>query len=117
MRRPAALGLDLGTSGVKAVLVGIDGPVLARSDRRYALDSPHPGWAQTDPTAWETAARAAVAAVLASVDVEVRAIGLDGQMHGTVLVDEEGEPLRPAVLWPDGRAGDELAAWAGYSQV
>ncbi len=110
--RPAVLGLDLGTSGIKAVLVGADGSVLARADRGYAVDSPHPRWAETDPAQWEAAAREAVASVLAVTDVEVVAVGFDGQMHGTVLVDESGDPVRPAVLWPDGRAADELAVWA-----
>ncbi|SKB08313.1 xylulokinase [Aeromicrobium choanae] len=113
MSRPCVLGLDLGTSGVKAVLVGQDGAVLARADRGYAVDSPHPHWAETDPAQWEAAARDAVRAVLASADVEVLAVGLDGQMHGTVLVDPEGDPVRPAVLWPDGRATAELALWQG----
>lgn len=111
MTRPAVLGLDLGTSGIKAVLVGADGSVLARADRGYPLSSPRPGWAETDPAAWEAAARAAVAAVLAEADVDVQAVGLDGQMHGTVLVDDAGSPVRPAVLWADGRATDELRAW------
>lgn len=111
MSRRCVLGLDLGTSGVKAVLVATDGSVLARADRGYAVASPHPRWAETDPAQWEAAARDAVASVLADVDADVVAIGLDGQMHGTVLVDASGEPVRPAVLWPDGRAGDELARW------
>ncbi|WP_286931330.1 MULTISPECIES: xylulokinase [Aeromicrobium] len=113
MSRPCVLGLDLGTSGVKAVLVGEDGSVLARADRGYDVDSPHPHWAETDPAQWEAAARDAVSAVLASVDVEVLAVGIDGQMHGTVLVDSDGDPVRPAVLWPDGRATAELALWQG----
>lgn len=111
MTRPAVLGLDLGTSGIKAVLVAPDGTVLARADRGYALTSPRPGWAETDPVQWETAARDAVSVVLSTVDVEVVAIGLDGQMHGTVLVDAAGDAVRPAVLWPDGRASAELSAW------
>lgn len=115
MTRPAVLGLDLGTSGIKAVLVGADGTVLARADRGYGLASPRPGWAETDPAQWEAAARDAVAAVVSAADAEVVAIGLDGQMHGTVLVDPAGEPVRPAVLWPDGRAAGELSAWEGLS--
>lgn len=113
MSRPAVLGLDLGTSGVKAVLVGADGAVLARADRGYALSSPCAGWAETDPALWEAAAREAVASVLSAGDAEIRAVGLDGQMHGTVLVDNAGAPVRPAVLWADGRATEELGAWAG----
>lgn len=112
MVRRVVLGLDLGTSGVKAVLVDETGSVVARAERGYALDSPRPGWAETEPDAWERAAREAVGQVVGQVDdARVVAIGLDGQMHGTVLVDEHGEPVRPAVLWPDGRASEELAAW------
>lgn len=115
MSRSVVLGLDLGTSGVKAVLVGEDGRILARADRGYPVDSPQPGWAETDPARWEAAAREAVAEVLSAVDAEVVAVGVDGQMHGTVLVDADGEPVRPAVLWPDGRAAEELAAWRTLS--
>ncbi len=117
MAVPCVLGLDLGTSGIKVVLVGLDGSVLARVDRGYEVSSPRPGWAETDPHDWETAARDGVAAVLAAVDAEVLAVGLDGQMHGTVLVDPEGEPVRPAVLWPDARAHDELGAWRDLPRV
>uniref|UniRef100_UPI0028AA568A FGGY family carbohydrate kinase n=1 Tax=Aeromicrobium sp. TaxID=1871063 RepID=UPI0028AA568A len=93
MTRPAVLGLDLGTSGIKAVLVADDGTVLARADRGYAVGSPEPRWAETDPARWEAAARDAVAAVLAEADAHVVAVGIDGQMHGTVLVDASGEPV------------------------
>lgn len=116
-RRPrAALGIDLGTSGVKVVLVDQRGDALGRATRTYAVDAPRPGWAETDPRAWEAATRDAVAEVLAGADVELVGIGVDGQMHGTVLVDATGEPLRPAVLWPDSRATEQLTAWRGLPQ-
>lgn len=80
--------------------------------RAYPVDSPRQGWAQTAPASWERAAREAVAELVAAApDVEVVAIGLDGQMHGTVLVDEHGAPVRDAVLWPDNRAGGQLPRW------
>jgi xylulokinase len=117
MSRPCVLGLDLGTSGVKAVLVATDGSILARAERGYPVDSPRAGWAETDPARWEAAAREAVASVLASVDADVVAVGLDGQMHGTVLIDHTGMPVRPAVLWPDGRAAGELSAWQELARM
>lgn len=109
------LGLDLGTSGIKVVLVDAGGQVIARAERAYGVSSPHPGWAETDPARWEDAARAGVAEVLAVVDADVRAVGIDGQMHGTVLIDRDGQPVRPAVLWPDARAGAQLDAWTRLS--
>jgi xylulokinase len=108
----ALLGLDLGTSGVKAVLLGADGRLLAEAEAGYPVDSPHPGWAETDPPAWW---RAVVTAVRAAHDraggVDVAAVGVDGQMHGLVLTDAAGRPLRPALLWADARAVEETAAW------
>jgi xylulokinase len=108
----ALLGIDLGTSGAKAILLGIDGRLLAEAAATYPVDSPHPGWAETDPPAWW---RAVVTAARAAHDqaggVEVAAVGIDGQMHGLVLTDATGQPLRPALLWADTRAAKETAAW------
>jgi xylulokinase len=106
------LGVDLGTSGAKAVLLGADGRPLAEAVGGYPVDSPRPGWAETDPAAWW---RAVVTAVRAAREragsVDVAAVGIDGQMHGLVLVDAAGRPLRPALLWADARAVGETAAW------
>jgi xylulokinase len=108
----ALLGVDLGTSGAKAVMLGMGGGLLAEAEAGYPVDSPHPGWAETDPAAWW---RAVVAAVRAARDraggVAVAAVGIDGQMHGLVLADEAGRPLRHALLWPDARAAAEAAAF------
>lgn len=110
----AALGVDLGTSGVKVVLLDESGTVRAATSRSYPVASLQPGWAETDPVLWERAAQEAVAELLSSApDVEVAAVGIDGQMHGTVLVDDAGLPTRPAVLWPDARASELMARWAG----
>jgi len=107
-----ALGIDLGTSGVKAVLLDESGAVRAATSRDYAVSSPQPGWAETDPLLWERATRSAVAELmLAAPDAEVVAVGIDGQMHGTVLVDVHGAPVRAAVLWPDARASDQMPRW------
>ncbi|MCV7193078.1 FGGY family carbohydrate kinase [Mycolicibacterium brumae] len=106
------LGIDLGTSGLKAALLGTDGAVLAVATAEYGYESPHPGWAQIDPELWLRAARRAVGEVLdAAGPAEVLAIGVDGQMHGLVLVDADGEPVAPALLWPDNRASGLLERW------
>lgn len=116
-RREASLGIDLGTSGVKVALVDAQGTVLAGAARPFAVRSPRPGWAQTPPAHWATAARAAVAQVLSQCpDVQVMAVGIDGQMHGVVLV-RGAAPVRDAVLWPDSRADAELALWRAVPQA
>ena len=110
-RRGVSLGIDLGTSGVKCALVDAQGNALAAAARPFAVRSPHPGWAQTPPTEWAAAARAAVGDVLSQCpDVRVVAVGIDGQMHGVVLVRGTAA-VRDAVLWPDSRADAELALW------
>jgi len=99
------VGLDVGTSGVKAVAVSESGEVLARSERGYPLSTPRPGWAEQDPEDWWTAAQAA----LADLGGEPAAIGLSGQMHGLVALDEHDRVLRPAILWNDQRTAAECA--------
>jgi xylulokinase len=107
----ALLGVDLGTSGVKAILLGVDGRPLGEAAAGYPVDSPHPGWAETDPPAWWRAVVTAVRAARDQAGAQVAAVGLDGQMHGLVLTDAAGRPLRPAMLWADARAVEETAAW------
>jgi xylulokinase len=99
------VGLDVGTSGVKAVAVSRDGEVLARAERGYPLSIPRPGWAEQDPEDWWEAAQGA----LADLGVEPSSVGLSGQMHGLVLLDEDERVLRPAILWNDGRTAAECA--------
>ncbi|MEZ5193988.1 MAG: FGGY family carbohydrate kinase [Nocardioides sp.] len=104
-------GLDLGTSGLKAVLVGEDGAVAAEHEHRLAIATARPGWAEADPADWQNAATAALTALSASGPVT--AVGVTGQMHGTVLVDDAGRAVRPAVLWPDRRAAGLEPRWTG----
>ena len=100
----ALVGLDVGTTGVKALAVAPDGEVLARQEREYPLAMPHAGWAEQDPEDWRHAAEAA----LAALDVaEVAGIGLTGQMHGLVVLDADERVVRPAMLWNDQRTGAE----------
>jgi xylulokinase len=99
----ALVGLDVGTTGVKAVALSPDGDVLARAEHGYPLSTPRPGWAEQDPEDWWRAAQTA----LAELAIEPVAIGLSGQMHGLVALDEHGRILRPAILWNDQRTGAE----------
>ncbi|MDW6023440.1 xylulokinase [Mesorhizobium sp. BAC0120] len=104
----ALLGIDIGTSGCKALLIDVDGAPLASCTQTYGLSQPHPGWTEQDPQLWVNGARAAVAGVLArSPGVEIAAIGLSGQMHGLTPLDAAHQVLRPAILWNDQRNGQE----------
>ena len=100
---PTLVGLDVGTSGVKALAISASGEVLARAEREYPLSTPRPGWAEQDPDDWWRAAEAA----LAELGGEPTAIGYSGQMHGLVVQDEHGRVLRPAILWNDQRTAAE----------
>jgi xylulokinase len=102
----ALVGLDVGTTGVKALAVSPDGEVLARAERGYDLSSPQPGWSEQDPEDWWRAAQDALGALAVP---EIAGIGLAGQMHGLVVLDAEDRPLRPAILWNDQRTAAECA--------
>jgi len=99
-----AVGLDVGTSGVKALAVSGAGEVLARAEAGYGLSTPRPGWAEQDPADWWRATREALAALDAG---DVAGIGLSGQMHGLVALDAAGEVIRPAILWNDQRTAEQ----------
>lgn len=104
------LGLDLGTSSLKAALLCTDSSVVATASYGYPVDTPLPGWAEQDPQAWWQALHRAVADVLSAAAIraaEIDGIAIGGQMHGTVLLDAHGSVLRPAIIWPDERAYDE----------
>ena len=102
------LGLDVGTSGVKAILVAEDGGVVASATAPLALDTPHPGWAEQEPEAWWEASRAAIRDVLGQrPNARVAGVGISGQMHSSVFLDKGGAVIRPALLWCDGRTTAE----------
>lgn len=106
------LGADLGTSGLKLVALDVSGRVLAEAERGYPIDRPAPDRAETDVRAWRRALDEALSAVAPSLaGARVRGLGLSGQMHGAVLVDDAGRALRPALLWADSRATAELDLW------
>src|SRR4051794_36344545 len=95
-----SVGLDVGTSGVKALAVSETGEVTARAEVGYGLSTPRPGWAEQDPADWWRATEQALAALDAP---EVAGTGVSGQMHGLVALDAAGEVIRPAILWNDQR--------------
>ena len=109
------LGIDVGTSAVKAVLVDGDQKLLAEAEAPLAISRPHPLWSEQDPDAWWAATREVLAALRAAEPVAwaaVQGIGLSGQMHGAVVLDAADRPLRPAILWNDGRAQAECVVLA-----
>jgi xylulokinase len=95
------IGLDIGTSGVKGLALDDDGNVRASSEHGYPLSTPQPGWAEQDPELWWDAAQRALG------ELPDGPLGLSGQMHGLVVLDEHGEVLRPAILWNDQRTSAE----------
>ncbi len=100
----ALVGLDVGTTGVKALAVSPDGDVLGRAEQDYPLSTPQPGWSEQDPEDWCRAAEAALDSLAVS---DLAGIGLSGQMHGLVALDERERVLRPAILWNDQRTAAE----------
>lgn len=106
------IGLDLGTSGVRALLVREEGTPLDSAEAELTVTHPHPGWSEQSPTDWVNAARSALAALSQRQNgamTQVRGIGLSGQMHGAVLLDAASAPLRPCILWNDTRSHIEAA--------
>lgn len=97
------VGLDVGTTGVKAIAVTPEGVVTASAEVEYPLSTPQPGWSEQDPEDWVRASEQA----LAELGVEPRRTGFSGQMHGLVVLDEEDRVLRPAILWNDQRTAME----------
>lgn len=102
------LGIDLGTSGVKAILLSEEGEVIASHGEPLQVNRPHPLWSEQDPASWWRATDAAVLALGQKHSLSnVRAVGLTGQMHGATLLDKQQNILRPAILWNDGRSAQE----------
>ena len=102
------IGVDLGTSSVKAIIVDPSGAVLATATAPLSVQRPEPGWSEQDPKAWWKATTTAIAGLGRDVR-EVRAIGLSGQMHGATLLDHADRALRPAILWNDSRSAPACA--------
>ncbi|OSQ40762.1 xylulokinase [Thalassospira mesophila] len=110
------MGIDVGTSAVKALLMDDTSTIVAEADIALSLSNPHPYWSEQNPADWWEATLQAIDLIMAdnaSALAQVRAIGLSGQMHGAVVLGADDTPLRPAILWNDGRAKaecDELEA-------
>ncbi|MDL2218433.1 xylulokinase [Christensenellaceae bacterium OttesenSCG-928-M15] len=118
------IGIDLGTSAVKALLVNREGQVLRACSKEYPLAFPHPGWSEQNPGDWENAVWACLRE-LGGDGERIAGIGVAGQMHGLVALDKNDEVIRPAILWNDGRSiketaylndavgREKLSAWTG----
>jgi len=103
------IGLDLGTSGLKGVLIGDDQTVLAEATAPLDVSRPQPGWSEQSPADWIAAAEAVMGALAVHGLGNVRGIGLSGQMHGATLLDRSDDVLRPCILWNDTRSHAEAA--------
>ena len=105
------LGLDLGTSGLKGVVIDDKGNVLVQESVSLTVSSPHATWSEQDPESWWQACIDVIQRLQQRLDVsKLKAIGLSGQMHGATLLDYRGEVLRPCILWNDGRSQGQCQA-------
>lgn len=110
MKQALILGLDIGTSGTKAVAFDTQGNTVAAASRRYPMAQPRPGWAEQSPATWWEAACACLRELTAQIDADaILSLGLSGQMHGAVLLDRDGAPTCPTILWCDTRTTAECA--------
>ena len=101
------IGLDLGTSSLKGLLVDRAGKILRTEQEEYAVSYPYPGWSEQNPEDWLRAAKAVLARLSEGVREEIAGVSVGGQMHGLVLLDREDRVIRPAILWNDGRTSEE----------
>ncbi|MGD2144257.1 MAG: xylulokinase [Anaerolineae bacterium] len=107
------MGIDVGTTGAKALLIDVDGTVVASATTEYPMSTPQPLWAEQNPADWWAATVTSIQRVLVSSGAEpgqVTGVGLTGQMHGLVLLDNYGEVLRPCIMWNDQRTAAQCAA-------
>ena len=102
------IGVDLGTSAVKLLLVDEQGRIVRSVTKEYPISFPHPGWSEQNPADWWKAVQHGILELTEHIDKwEVRGIGCGGQMHGLVVLDEQDRVIRPAILWNDGRTAEE----------
>ena len=103
------IGIDLGTSATKLLLVDEGGQILNEVSKEYPLEFPHPGWSQQNPADWKKAVLEGIPQLLQGFDGSlVAGIGAGGQMHGLVVLDEQDNVIRPAILWNDGRTAKQV---------
>jgi xylulokinase len=103
------MGIDVGTSAVKAAVVDEAGIVVDLASAPLAVSRPRPLWSEQNPADWWSATNSAVSDLRLPLRNAVRAIGLSGQMHGATLLDKQYRALRPAILWNDGRSARQCA--------
>ena len=102
------IGVDLGTSAVKLLLMDQEGQVVNIVSREYPLSFPHPGWSEQNPEDWWEQSKEGIRELISKIDAaEVAGISFGGQMHGLVILDEKDQVIRPAILWNDGRTTKE----------
>ncbi len=104
------IGIDLGTSATKTVLFNEKGKIISSASCEYPLYQPHNGWAEQNPEDWYKAAIETLKSVISESGVnteDIVSIGISGQMHGLVMLDEGCNVLRPTILWCDQRTGKE----------
>ena len=103
------VGIDLGTSSVKLLLMNSEGEVIKTVSREYPLSFPHPGWSEQSPADWLAQTKDGIKELISGCDKsQVAGIGAGGQMHGLVVLDENDNVIRPAILWNDGRTAEEV---------
>jgi xylulokinase len=109
MARQYVMGIDIGTSGCKTLIIDDQGRVVTKATEEYPLSTPHPGWSEQDPENWWVAVTSTVRRVIKGFDGidAIKAIGLSGQMHGLVALARDGQVLRPCILWNDQRTGKQ----------
>ena len=103
------IGVDLGTSAVKLIMMKSDGGIISSVSKEYPLCFPHPGWSEQNPEDWKAAVLSGLKELVDGFDAsKVAGISFGGQMHGLVILDENDEVIRPAILWNDGRTEKEV---------
>lgn len=123
MAQRLLLGIDVSTTGAKALLINQDGQVVGSATTPLTLQTPRPMWSEQDPGQWWKAIKESIRQVIAQAGISpesIAAIGLTGQMHGLVMLDQSGEVLRPAILWNDQRTGpqcDQIRARIGQDRL
>ena len=103
------IGIDLGTSSCKGILTNREGTVLAEHSVSYPVSTPHTNWSEQNPEDWYKAAVEILSTLSEGRETEVKGVGIAGQMHGLVMLDEHDEVIRPAILWNDGRSAEQTA--------
>ena len=102
------IGVDLGTSAVKMLLMSADGKIEKIVSKEYPLSFPHPGWSEQNPEDWWTQVMAGLKELTSECDKsQIAGISFGGHMHGLVILDKEDNVIRPCILWNDGRTGKE----------